>query len=72
MLLLFNNFLGTEMRYMMGFVLIAFVFMFVVYNTIIMLLHSCKILIMIIRRQYLGKICRNKLVNEAKEVTKHI
>ena len=53
LLLCFNNFLGPEMRYMMGFVLIALVFIFVVYNTIIMLLYSCKIFIYIIRRLYL-------------------
>ena len=37
----------------MGFFLIALVFIFVVYNTIIMLLYSCKILIYIIKRLYL-------------------
>lgn len=60
------------MRFMMGYVLIAFVFVFVVYNTIIMLLYSCKILILILKRQYKSKIARRKLVNEAKEVAKHI
>jgi len=50
------------MRYILGFFLIAIVFIFVIYNLVIMLLFSCKLLILIIRRQYY-KLKRAKLRN---------
>ena len=40
-MLLFSNYLNPLSRYIMGFILIFVVFIFVVYNTVIMLLFSC-------------------------------
>ncbi len=50
MMLLFSNFVEPEMRYMIGFFLISIVFIFLVYNFLIMMLFSCNLLILVIRR----------------------
>lgn len=70
-MLLFSNYLSPQMRYIMGFILIFVVFIFVIYNTIIMLLFSCKILILIIRKQYF-KMKNQSLKSEIKTVISHI
>lgn len=64
-MLLFSNYVEPEMRYILGFILISVVFIFVVYNIIIMLLFSCKLLILIVRRQY-HKFQHRKLGSEVK------
>ena len=58
LLLLYSNFLDAEKRFSMGLVLISAVFIFVVYNTIIILLYSFKIFILIVRRQYIKRMRR--------------
>ena len=70
-MLLFSNYLSPFMRYCMGFVLITIVFIFVVYNTIIMLLFSCKLMILIIRRAYYRRRHRH-LRGEVKSITDHV
>ena len=67
MMLLFSNFVDPEMRYKLGFFLIAIVFIFVVCNLVIMIVFSCKLLILIIRRQYY-KLSRRKLGKEVKKI----
>lgn len=52
LMLMFNSYVQPEMRYILGFILITVVFIFVIYNIIIMLLFSCKLLILIVRKQY--------------------
>ena len=71
MMLMFTNYLSPEMRYIMGFMLIFFVFIFVIYNTIIMLLFSCKILILIVRKQYY-KLKSKNLKHEIRQIIGHI
>ena len=71
MLLLFSNFVSAYMRYILGFVLITIVFIFVIYNTIIMLLFSCRIMILIIRRQY-HRMQQKRLNKEVAQITNHI
>ena len=66
-MLLFSNYTEPGMRYILGFFLIAIVFIFVIYNLVIMLLFSCKLLILIIRRQYY-KLSRRKLGKEVKKI----
>ena len=70
-MLLFSNYTEPGMRYILGFFLIAIVFIFVIYNLVIMLLFSCKLLILIIRRQYY-KLKRAKLRNEVNKVVNKI
>ena len=69
MLLLFTNYVSPRVRYILGFVLIFIVFIFVVYNIIIMLLMSCKLFIFIIRRTYARR-QRKALRGEVKKVTR--
>ncbi len=71
MMLLFSSYVEPSMRYILGFLLIAIVFIFVVYNLVIMLLFSCKLLILIIRRQFY-RLKRAKLSSEVKKIVNDI
>ena len=70
-MLTFTNFVSPLMRYIMGFVLITLVFVFVIYNAVIMLLFSCKFFILIIRKQYY-RLKRRDLGREAKALAQKI
>jgi hypothetical protein len=70
-MLLFSSYVEPSMRYILGFLLIAVVFIFVVYNLVIMLLFSCKLLILIIRRQFY-RLKRAKLSSEVKKIVNDI
>ena len=51
-MLLFSNFVQPEMRYMLGFLLISVVFVFIVYNTLIIVMYSSRLLILVLQRQF--------------------
>ena len=70
-LLMFSNYLSGDMRYIMGFILIFVVFVFVVYNMIIMLVFSFKILIVVVRKQYY-KFKSKNLRKEIRKIIDHI
>ena len=40
------------MRYMLGFLLISVVFVFIVYNTLIIVMYSSRLLILVLQRQF--------------------
>lgn len=71
LLLLFSNYVEPEMRYILGFFLITVVFIFVIYNIIIMLLFSCRLLILIVKKQYY-KLQRRKLGSQVKELVQEL
>ena len=51
-MLLFSNYVQPEMRYMLGFLLISVVFVFIVYNTLIIVMYSSRLLILVLQRQF--------------------
>jgi len=57
-LLMFSNYVSARVRDLLGFVLIGFIFAYVVYNTIIIIIYSLRILWMYLRRIFLQ--CRRK------------
>ena len=66
-LLLFNNSVSAQMRYALGFVMIAIFFVFVVYNTIIIIIFSVRVLWVFIRR--VSVLCLRKKRREEAIVT---
>lgn len=71
-LLLFSSYLEPQQRFALGYAFIALVLIFVIYNTIIMLLFSLDFMILIVKRLYYQKVTRRHLKEEAKKVSKHI
>ena len=71
LMLCFSDFLSPLMRYGLGFVLITIVFIFVIYNVIIMLLCSCNFFILIIRKQYYKR-KRRILRKEVKQIVNQV
>ena len=58
LLLLFNNYISADMRYILGFLLIGICFAYVVYNTIVIIVYSLHLLWVYLRRIYVQ--CRRK------------
>ena len=70
-LLLFNNFVSTEMRHTLGYILIGLISIFLVYNGVIMLRKVTKLIQLLIKRWVLHHryICLVKQVKKAQRKT---
>ena len=58
LLLLFNNYMTAEMRYILGFFFIGICFAYVIYNTIVIIVYSLRLLWVYLRRIFVQ--CRRK------------
>ena len=71
LLLVFNNFISADTRYLLGFILIGICFAYVVYNTIVIVVYSLRILWVYLRRIYV--LChRKRLRKEVLHITKKL
>ena len=52
LLLLFNNFISADTRYLLGFILIGICFAYVVYNTIVIVVYSLRLFWVYLKRIY--------------------
>ena len=59
LLLLFNNYISADMRYILGFLLIGICFAYVVYNTIVIIVYSLHLLCVYLRRIYFHRKRKN-------------
>ena len=52
-MLLFSSFVETEMRYLLGYLMIYLVFVYVFYNTLVIIYYSLNIMLLHLRRVFI-------------------
>ena len=62
LLLFFSNQVSSQMRVLLGYILIGIVFAYVIYNTIVILIYSLRIMWLYIKRIFIQ--CRRKRIKK--------